>query len=193
MLAVASGEVAFNHHLRYVLPALPFAFVRASRIAAARWSGAWITAACGSIGCATASSLLAYPHGLSYFNEFAGGPANGRAHLLHSNVDWGQDFLFLRDWVRSHPEARPLWVGYYGGFEPREVGLDYPMPPFGEGFVAGDLQPGWYAVSVNLVGGMPWQGRPLGAYRYFDDLRPVARAAHSILIYRVDGETGSGG
>ncbi len=28
-------------------------------------------------------------HSISYFNELAGGPENGSAHLLDSNIDWG--------------------------------------------------------------------------------------------------------
>lgn len=40
------------------------------------------------------SALATYPHTLSYFNELAGGPLNGPAHLLDANVDWGQDLLY---------------------------------------------------------------------------------------------------
>jgi len=31
------------------------------------------------------------PHYLAYFNELAGGPANGFKELADSNLDWGQD------------------------------------------------------------------------------------------------------
>lgn len=57
--------------------------------------------ACWTIG----SSLWVYPHSLSYFNESIGGPLNGAAHLLGSNVDWGQDerFKTLND-VPSYEE-----------------------------------------------------------------------------------------
>jgi hypothetical protein len=55
-----------------------------------------------------ASSLGVYPHSLSYFNELVGGPANGHAHLLDSNIDWGQDLLLLKEWLDAHPEASPL-------------------------------------------------------------------------------------
>ena len=45
-----------------------------------------------------ASSLLISPHSLAYFNESIGGPLNGSNHLLGSNVDWGQDFRYLKWW-----------------------------------------------------------------------------------------------
>ncbi len=41
------------------------------------------------------STLSVYPHQLAYFNELAGGPENGHRHLLHSNLDWGQDWILL--------------------------------------------------------------------------------------------------
>lgn len=45
------------------------------------------------------SALSMYPHQLAYFNESAGGPENGHKHLLGSNLDWGQDYLILREWI----------------------------------------------------------------------------------------------
>jgi hypothetical protein len=47
------------------------------------------------------STASVYPHELSFFNEFSGGPGNGYRHLLHSNLDWGQDLLFARHWMRE--------------------------------------------------------------------------------------------
>jgi len=48
------------------------------------------------------STLRVYPHQLAYFNEAAGGPENGYKHLLHSNLDWGQDWLYLHAWAIAH-------------------------------------------------------------------------------------------
>ena len=42
------------------------------------------------------SSLWIYPHSLCYFNETIGGPLHGAGHLLGSNLDWGQDDLYLQ-------------------------------------------------------------------------------------------------
>lgn len=53
------------------------------------------TALLGTVG----STLGAYPHQLAYFNETAGGPERGWQQMLGSSVDWGQDLLFVRDWL----------------------------------------------------------------------------------------------
>ena len=39
------------------------------------------------------------PHYLAYFNELAGGPANGFKELVDSNLDWGQDLKNLKLWL----------------------------------------------------------------------------------------------
>lgn len=148
---------------------------------------------------AIASSLSVYPHSLSYFNEFAGGPEGGPRHLLNSNVDWGQDLLYLKDWMTNHPEARPLHLAYFGGIDPARVGFADALPvccPKTESGKTSDrgLSPGWYAVSVNLLHG--WPRRVMdSALRYpicgdrkvvnFLDEEPVARMGWSIFVYQV--------
>jgi hypothetical protein len=71
------------------------------------------------------STLLVYPHELAYFNEAAGGPAAGHRHLLHSNLDWGQDLLLTVQWLDSREicagdvefllESGP-WMSWLYGF-----------------------------------------------------------------------------
>ncbi|QDV22077.1 hypothetical protein [Aureliella helgolandensis] len=79
-----SSETGFNRHLRYVLPAYPFLFVWISRVGAFRGLGA----VCRVLLLLQATSLFWHgPHWLSYFNELAGGPRNGGAWLLSSNID----------------------------------------------------------------------------------------------------------
>lgn len=75
VVALVSSQTGFNHHIRYVLPALPFLWVVGSRVVSpwglpGRWGKllVWGLAA-WSVG----SSLWYYPHSLSYFNEWAGG------------------------------------------------------------------------------------------------------------------------
>ena len=45
---------------------------------------------------------LAYPSYLSYFNEIAGGHANGYQYVTDSNYDWGQDLKNLKKWVDQY-------------------------------------------------------------------------------------------
>jgi hypothetical protein len=137
-------------------------------------------AAAGAFVWSVGSSLWVYPHSLSYFNELAGGPK----HLIHSNVDWGQDLLFLKRWLDEHPEARPLKLAYFGYFDPIHADIEYSAPePMAatDPILAGEgdspillpghrkigtvpavsderrIPPGWYAISVNFVRGFPYQ------------------------------------
>jgi hypothetical protein len=186
-LVLVSSQTGLNQHLRYVLPAFPFVFVwvsQAARIATS--AGRLVTGmAAAALLWSVGSSLAVYPHSLSYFNEWAGGPQGGHAHLLGSNLDWGQDLFYLRRWVEDHPDARPLGLACAGLLSPRHVGLDFPPPPpdpaaqtLRIGGAAGP-QPGWYAVSVNVL------RERGGAYAYFLRLRPVAQAGYSIYIYHL--------
>ncbi|MBX3440278.1 MAG: hypothetical protein KF861_22500, partial [Planctomycetaceae bacterium] len=202
ILGIVSAQTGFNHHMRYVLPILPFGFVWMSRVG--RWfqQESWkrATVVAGALAWSVASSLSVYPHSLSYFNALAGGPSGGHAHLIDSNIDWGQDLLYLRDWMRQHPEASPLSIAFFGNLSPSVAGLDVTLPPGGGPARAGETDfdvrveaesgpcdygphPGWYAVSVNYLRGVSRStGRDL---RYFQKFTPVARAGYSILIYQI--------
>jgi hypothetical protein len=144
-----------------------------------------------------------YPHSLSYFNELVG-PEHGHEHLLDSNLDWGQDLLYLKDWCDRHPEAKPMGVACWSFFDTRVAGLEFVLPP--PGFPAPGARsdtplqrigplPGWYAVSANVLQGhrMPlpdgrggWTPYRDQGYDYFLRFRPVDRVGYSIHIYHID-------
>ncbi|MBW3538641.1 MAG: glycosyltransferase family 39 protein [Planctomycetes bacterium] len=238
VLALVSSQTGFNKNLRYVLPCLPFAFIWISRVfqrvegresrvesqtkepgraGPARqppraWRRAFHALAVGALAWSIASSLWFYPHSLSYFNELVGGPARGHEHLIHTNIDWGQDLLFLKDWLDEHPEARPLHLAYYGPVDPKWAGIEHALPPrmprpddgssgthdsrpslLAPQPPAGP-HPGWHAASINTIHGHGWpipdgQGRRVGVsrsdYGYFLEFEPVARAGYSIFIYHI--------
>jgi hypothetical protein len=206
LFVLVSSQTGFNHHLRYILPALPFAFIWMSRIAeiSTPKPSLWLSLAGASVLWSAGSSLAIYPHSMSYFNELAGGPTNGSAHLVDSNIDWGQDLLYLKQWLDEHPEAQPLGLAYFGYIDPRVAGIEFSLPPAGitakPPSFSTDLeqpgpQPGWFAVSATLLrgsgylladgkGGLPH--REFGSYTYFLRFRPVATAGYSIFIYHID-------
>jgi hypothetical protein len=205
IIILVSSQTGFNHHLRYVLPIFPFIFIWVSKVADStllmNWK--WAVMVGSALAWSIISSLSVFPHSLSYFNELTGGPKGGPNHLVDSNVDWGQDLLFLKKWVDDHPEANPLGLVYFGYFDPRIAGIHFNLPPArpiaGDNsqtadFDTGGPRPGWYAISVTMLkgykfpipdgnGGTVNVGQPY--YTYFQGFEPVAMAGYSIYIYHV--------
>jgi 4-amino-4-deoxy-L-arabinose transferase-like glycosyltransferase len=192
LVGVVSSQTEFNHHLRYVLPAFGFVYVFTGAAVAAwakRSTGRLIIAAC--LGGTVVSTFAIHPHELSYFNEFVGGPDHGHEHLLNSNLDWGQDLLFLEQWMQAQPAARPLHLAYFGSYDPRSLmtGFSPRDSTTGLGMAASPsgLEPGFYAVSENLL---------RDRYRFFvepspagesriQEIREVGQAGYSIRIFQV--------
>lgn len=205
ILVIASTSTAYNTHLRFVLPCFPFLFIWISRLANLSLSAHRYIATLGIVAAAWAvlSSLWVYPHSMSYFNEFVGGPRFGHYHLLGSNVDYGQDLHHLKLWYDEHPEARPLGLAYWDleSVDPRMVGIQFFIPPSGpapdesieqsKGLQMGP-HPGWYAVNVNLLHADHVPARiqypEVGFYGYFLEFSPIGRAGYSILIYHISLE-----
>ncbi len=205
ILVFVSSQTGFSHHVRYVLPAIPFAFIWISRVAQCiKFADHALAMLVGlSLAWSVATSVLIYPHSLSYFNELVGGPRNGHAHLLNSNIDWGQDLLYLRRWLDNHPEAQPLHLAFFGSVDPRIAGIDFVLPApcqdreaDGEDtFRSAQSAKGWFAVSVNLLRGKRTRvfdgvgGRPMiepGTYECFLDHKPLAIVGYSIYIYHIE-------
>jgi hypothetical protein len=185
---LVSSQTTFSAHCRYVIPALPFLYVWAGRFAcvsAGKAKAATRIVMSALLAWVVFSSLAVYPHSLSYFNELVGGPLNGPHYLLGSNVDWGQDLLFLKKWLKENPTARPFGLAYYGYVDPSDLGVGYSSPPAGGDHQAlEDVPSGWYAVSVNCLFGDA-MGKSRDAYVYFRRLRPVAHIGYSISIFHV--------
>ena len=164
LLVFVSSQTGLNY-LRYTLPLFPFAIVGTGLGGLVRpgvrsmpYAAAIVL---GLLVWAVGSSLAAFPHSLAYFNETVGGPAHGHEHLVDSNLDWGQDLLYLKAWLDEHPEARPLHLAYFNHVDPRIIGIEYSLPPLPvRDDMAQDRPPpapqlaaGWYAVSVNFLQG----------------------------------------
>ena len=204
LFAFVSTQTGFNHHFRYVEPALPFLFIWASRVGCF-WQSRrayYKSVVAFLIICSVVSSLRIYPHSLSYFNEVVGGPKNGHMHLLDSNIEWGQDLWILKDWTYRHPEASPLYIVNFGILDPRDLGIPAAgFPPSGfapdrldndeeSDAVVGPI-PGWYAVGVAFLhiddhpdrNAFVRKGVPLcGYFRHF---KPVDRIGYSMNIYHL--------
>jgi hypothetical protein len=152
--------------------------------------------------------MWTYPHSISYFNEFVGGPRKGHEHLIDSNFAWGQDVQYLKKWRSSHPTDQPFYCAYFGSLDPAGQGLSYQAPPERRVVDADhetmesllhNLPPGWYAIDANFLhhpflryptGSGTWSGPTAtnrADLRYFRKLAPVGSIAYSYLLYHVPG------
>jgi hypothetical protein len=157
----------------------------------------------GSLCWFLVSSLWVFPHSLSYFNESIGGPLNGPKHLLGSNVDWGQDFLYLRDWLHKHSTLGPVHLAFHGNLDPADFGLKGTQPWPAELPVAklsvhkkdanANRSLSCYVISVNFLHGADWAVRdgaksdnsnPRTAHTQAQVLKPTAFAGYSLWIFR---------
>ncbi|MBZ5610305.1 MAG: hypothetical protein LAP38_18740 [Acidobacteriia bacterium] len=190
--------LAVRSHLhigfRHILPILPL-LILIGGFALHQWGRGRLgrLAAAGLLLWLAVSSLRIYPQGISYFNEWAGGPGNGWKYLADSNLDWGQNLPELAGYVAEHKLAS-VKLYYFGADMPEyrmragtfteEVGPWNPTLT-----TARRLQPtpGVYAVSVNLVLGFVLPPGYQDYFAYFRERQPVGRAGYSIFIYRVPG------
>lgn len=166
------------------------------------------------------SSLWAYPHSVGYFNELTAilptrsgewqrmpiaytdmsrmAPSRvfnaAPNHLLDSNIDWGQDLFYLKEWLDGHPEVKLNGMALWSFFPATYAGIPETMrPPVlqpenkGESIESaanvdahpiGPL-PGWHAVSVNHIYSRSRE------FHYFQRLQPFASAGYSIYIYHI--------
>jgi 4-amino-4-deoxy-L-arabinose transferase-like glycosyltransferase len=182
-----SSQTGFSHHLRYVLPVLPFLALGVGALGPLLAVRGPRTIIVACLAASVASVVTLVPNQLSFFNSIGGGWKHGDEHLVDSNIDWGQDLGRLARWYRAHRDEVPLHVAYFGGVDPHIVGLEYTLPP---------LEPtaGRFALSVNFVRGMQFHAvngaghRVLvkeGSYAYFQHWEPTERIGTSIRLYEV--------
>jgi len=192
IIAFISSQTGFSHHFRYMLPAFPFIYVGISKVGRSIPLNHRKVAILGSAALvwSVGSSLWIYPHSMSYFNEFAGGPTRGHQYLVDSNIDWGQDMLYLKRWLGKHPEIHPLSMTSQGFLTPQLLGIDAKPAPQGPeiglayrrpdgGVDRSGPRPGWYAMSVHRI------RCSTESYQYFLRFRPVGMVGYSIYLYHV--------
>ncbi len=224
IFVIASMKYGFSHHSRYILPCVPFVLIWISGMAAhictfattaltlwhrpkAVLSVNWrrgvssilgLTTVC-LLGWSIVFSLAVYPHSLSCFNELVGGPKRGPEHLLNSNIDWGQDLLFLEKWIqhRDKNEQLPVYLAFYNSYNPFAFEIDRiePWPFRGSGSDGVHVPEGFYAISVNPLYDFPTSvfnrdgtsfsigKRPMAHLR---KQQPLGWAGYSIRIFSSD-------
>lgn len=191
VLLLVSSQYSFSDHFRYVLPAMPFAFVWISQAANLfQPNRPWPAAvAAFALVWSVVSTLSVYPHTMTYFNELAGGPRNGHRCLLGTSFSWAQDYFYLKDWVRAHPEVDSPYVHLARSISLERLGIRSRglPPPFRS--IAGKTAdpsgssigpvPGWHVMDIQRI------LEPSGDYRYYLEFEPVAKVGYSTYVYQI--------
>lgn len=171
-----SSQDGFSIHPRYVILVLPFLYILIAKLGRAitlkRTGLATVTTLC--LFWIVGSSLWIYPHSMSYFNELAGGLKNWPKHLLGSNIDWGQDFYELKDWIEKHPEARPLYITIEPAIPIKKLGIEC------EGNIPPEPAEGWMVIGSNLLHVKEKK------HDWLKEKKPIAMIGYSLWIYRID-------
>jgi 4-amino-4-deoxy-L-arabinose transferase-like glycosyltransferase len=146
---------------RHILPTYPVLFIwLGGLLAPGVLAGLWRWAVPGVVVAGQlAANVRVAPDYLSFFNTFAGGPANGYRLLVDSSLDWGQDLPALRQWLQAHnpgPAAQPVYLAYFGAGEPSYYHIEATRMPFINGFKLAptlyyDVKPGLYCVGATML------------------------------------------
>jgi Dolichyl-phosphate-mannose-protein mannosyltransferase len=128
LFAYLSFFLSLQIGLRYLLPAFPFLFVFAARVASWRPLASPRGALVGALAAWTAASSLSFhPRYIPYFNELIGGAGNGYLWLADSNIDWGQDDRYMIDVFARHSPVR-VWIRPNGPIAGR-IAVGFLAPP----------------------------------------------------------------
>jgi len=180
-LMLVSLPTKFNIGLRHILPIFPllailagFGLMRLWQVQRPLWLGRIL-----AIGLATwmlASSAMAQPDNLAYFNEFAG--KHPERILVDSDLDWGQDLLRLSNdlhaWGVHH-----VSIAYNGSADLKQMNL----PPF-DVLAPCARTTGWVAISLyDLEMSQPSVG--CGGFSWLEAYKPVASVGKSIWLYSI--------
>ncbi len=194
LFAVNASFNSLNIGERHVLAAYPLLFIGISPWVAAALSAprrrpglkarATQLAAALALLWTAAGTIAVAPRYLQYFNEAAGGPENGHRLLVDSNLDWGQDLLRLRDYMREN-RVDTVALAYFGRVNPGVYGIRF--TPLVRGVSRGKA-----AVSASFLMGRPYywflgrsiQWVPPRTYVWLQGLKPVARVG-SMFVYDI--------
>jgi hypothetical protein len=131
----------------------------------------------------------AYPRPLTFFNTFAGGPANGYRYLADSNLAWGGNLKALRDWM-DRSGVTHVNLAYFGTADPAYYGITCTYlpgsPSFATDLVAKPRLPGYVAISPTILSGVYLLPHWRMFYSPFWTREPVAVIGNTMRVYWVD-------
>ena len=179
-----------NIGYRHVMPLTPLMFLGAMISLGFAWKRPGARAGAGAclLWLAVESAAI-FPQGIAYFNQWAGGPDNGWRYLADSNVDWGQNWPDVARYAEEHG-VEMVEFAYFGQDRPWHYLPGHRVhtipTPFCGTCVEGEIfvpEPGFYAISVNLLLGYYWEPPYRDYFRHFRERTPDAKAGYSIFLY----------
>lgn len=176
-IACSMGTINIGH--RYILPIYPFLAMGAGYLMLRKER--WLKYTVVSLLLAHMSSSCAvWPHHLAYFNELS----RSQHHLADSNIDWGQDLLYLKtDLATPRVRATAVWGDISSLVKTSDLGMVLPPIP-----KAGldSLRPGVNTVYLSVNHYLNRSGvYPQGIYPWLDAVQPVRRVGRSILVFEI--------
>jgi cytochrome c-type biogenesis protein CcmH/NrfG len=192
--AVAASNT-FQVGVRHLLPIYPFILLigaAAAMVLVPRPAGRLALA--GLMAFWIAVVVDVYPHTLTFFNRFVGGPGNGYKYLADSNIDWGQGLKLLKEWM-DRQSVRHVALAYFGTADPAYYDIEYTQLPAATPGMhlpsiarrwARPRLPGYVAVGATVLTGVYLDPQWQLFYRGLRATTPVAVLGNSIFVYRLD-------
>ncbi|MGC9468643.1 MAG: hypothetical protein ACP5HS_08630 [Anaerolineae bacterium] len=191
--ALVSG---LNLGYRHLLPTLPFLYVWVAQRLGRTGRVAWRRVGFALVAWLVVETAWIAPHFLAYFNPVGGGPEQGWRVVADSNIDWGQDLKYLREYLDDGALDEPVRLSWFGSSYPERYGIDYePLPGVphhfnlwfeSPTFNEAQPEPGLYAISVSNLVELYLTDKHF--FEYFREREPDARIGYSIYVYRVESE-----
>ncbi|MBI2137657.1 glycosyltransferase family 39 protein [Candidatus Woesearchaeota archaeon] len=195
---------SINSGMQHILPAMPFLFVFASKIAKIRFAKrnlniAFAVLLAVLLAWHVYSVISMHPHELAYFNEIAG-KEDGYKYFVGANLDLGQDFRGLMRYVKEN-SISDLKLSYFGTNDPYYYGLNftYLPSPFFQPWVSGyaplkqmlssgysedcSERAGMIAISATNLQGVNLLNK--SCYDWLRKYRPIAKIGRSIFVYNI--------
>ncbi len=168
-----------NIGIRHILPLYPFVYVLLGAGLALGLKRYAVAIRTVVVGLLLVESVAIYPHYTSFFNVFAGGPANGHKILLDSNLDWGQDLLYLKKYLDAN-KIRKVCTCYFGSALPEYYNVPYEfVPPTSDAKARAELDC-IVAVSATPLFGLYMEP---SYFTWLRERKPTARIGYSIYLY----------
>jgi hypothetical protein len=196
LIAIRSG---LNIGVRHVFPVMPFIYmltaIGITKSPLPKRAVITFVSICLLAG--LASSFLAYPGHLAYFNELSGGKRGGMKIAIDSSYDWGIDLKRLRKFVEEN-KIPTIYVAYFGRGNPNYyLGPRYrrwsmvELPPTGS-YIAVSVQIVEQAIHMNgnstEIFNRNWAGPPeaqVWVIEWLAKAKSCGVAGDSILIYQI--------